>query len=75
MTKIVEVLSKVETFKDAVLNNKGTNYNIVRDKLKLNAKKLASLNEGKYLTNDEVHALTWLLIDAIDPKDENDGWK
>lgn len=75
MEHIVQALAETKTFKDLVLNNPGSNYNLVRAELAKHPTRLAKLNNGQYLKAKDLHDLTWAVIDAIAGDSNADGWE
>ena len=75
MEHIIKALAEKQTFIDLVENNKGNNYNLVRQELAKHPTRLAKLNNGVYIKPKELHDLTWALIDAIAGDDKADDWE
>jgi hypothetical protein len=75
MEHIINALAEKQTFIDLVNNNKGANYNLVREELAKHPTRLAKLNNGQYLKAKDLHELTWGIIDAISGDDKADDWE
>lgn len=75
MEHIIQALASKQTFIDLVNNNKGNNYNLVRQELAKYPTRLAKLNNGVYIKTKNLHDLTWGLIDAITGDDKANDWE
>lgn len=75
MKHVIKILAEKQTFIDLVNNNTGANYNLVRDELAKHPTRLAKLNGGQYLKSQQLHELTWGIIDAISGDDKAGDWE